>query len=537
MERRVLISIVLSMAFLVGYQLVILKLYPPIKSIQQPVIQDVTELQQKKLPVENMLISYQQPLKPEETAPLENSAISLRISSHGGTVKEVVLRDYLDPTTHQPTILTRPSALTQRLGALAGVTLNGQPLVESSYTLTRDRETVVATATLAPGLQISKRYHLERETVLVGELRLTNRTAKEVTIEPAMIVVSPLDAMADRETRNLQGLALVDNRPHSVSYAKALKAPHVLTGAQPLAGQVSQYFALIASWDQPAQQLTFQSGDAQGLHIAAQWAPQTLPPGETLTLPMRWYAGTRSYRQIAAAGTSFAHLFPQGLLGTLGEWLVTCLHFFFRLTHNYGVAILLLTLMVSLLLSPLTWLNLRLMRASTAKMQTIQPKLERLKAQYKDSPQKLNQETLALYKQHGINPLAQAGGCLPMLLQFPIFIALYRTLLNSVELRGAPFLWIRDLANPDRAFMLGSFPVNLLPLLMAGAMFLQQKLSPMQATTTTPGMPHMTTIMTLMFAVMFYSLPSGLVLYWLTNTLVMSGFYLVQRPRTVTATA
>jgi len=258
-----------------------------------------------------------------------------------------------------------------------------------------------------------------------------------------------------------------------------------------------------------------------------------LQPGQSHTITTHWYAGSRDYRQILAASHPMANLFPQGLLGTLGQGLLAVLRWLYRVTHNYGLAIIGLTLTVSLVLFPLTWLQLRMTRSTTAQMQVIQPKLERLREQYKDNPQKLNREMMELYKAHKINPFAQLGGCLPMLLQFPVFIALYNTINFSVELRGARFLWIRDLTAPDRAVVVAGLPINALPLAMMGAMFLQQKLSPMKPTSA-PGMPNMSLMMTLVFGLMFYSLPSALVLYWLTNTLIMIALYAAMMPKKAT---
>ena len=163
-------------------------------------------------------------------------------------------------------------------------------------------------------------------------------------------------------------------------------------------------------------------------------------------------------------------------------------------------------------------------------MQAIQPKVEELRKQYKDNPQKLNKEIMELYKLHKVNPL---GGCLPLLLQMPIFFALYQALMRSIHLRGAPFLWIKDLSSPDRLFVLptalpfiGS-EVNLLPVLMTIGMFIQQKAT--MATTSSANMEQqkmMMVIFPILFCFIFYHMPSGLVLYWFINSTFMLFFQL-----------
>lgn len=157
-------------------------------------------------------------------------------------------------------------------------------------------------------------------------------------------------------------------------------------------------------------------------------------------------------------------------------------------------------------------------------MQKLQPYIEELRKQHKDNPQKLNKEIMELYREHKVNPL---GGCLPLILQMPIFFALYQALMRSVALKGAKFLWIKDLSEPDKLFLL-PFPqpfdsLNILPILMMIGMFVQQKISaPATASSSTAEQQKlMLLIMPLMFGFIFYSMPAGLVLYWFINSTLM----------------
>jgi YidC/Oxa1 family membrane protein insertase len=170
---------------------------------------------------------------------------------------------------------------------------------------------------------------------------------------------------------------------------------------------------------------------------------------------------------------------------------------------NWGVAIILLTVLVKGALYPLSAASYR----SMANMRRVAPQMKRLQERYADDRQKLSQEMMALYKKENVNPL---GGCLPMLLPMPIFIALYWVLFESVELRQAPFfLWINDLSVMD--------PYFVLPLLMGGSMFIQQLLSPAVGD---PMQVRMMKLMPIMFTVLFLFFPAGLVLYWLVNNLL-----------------
>jgi len=200
-------------------------------------------------------------------------------------------------------------------------------------------------------------------------------------------------------------------------------------------------------------------------------------------------------------------------------WLLNRIYDGFR---NYGVAIVVLATWVRLALHPLNVTSMRNMRA----MQRLQPEIDRIRKKYKDDAQAMNTATMALYKEHKVNP---AGGCLPLVIQMPMFIALYNVLFNAIELRQAPFVaWMHDLSAPDQLFSIGPFPVRLLPLLMAGSGFLQQLM--------TPTAPEQRPTMYMMNAVMlffFYNLPSGLVLYWtVMNLLTALQQWLVMRQDT-----
>ena len=172
------------------------------------------------------------------------------------------------------------------------------------------------------------------------------------------------------------------------------------------------------------------------------------------------------------------------------------------MTGNWGWAIVALTILVKLAFFPLQAASYR----SMAKMRKVQPRLNAIRERYGDDRMKLNQAMMELYKTEKINPL---GGCLPILVQIPVFIALYWVLLASVEIRNAPWVgWIPDLSSPD--------PLYILPILMAGTMFLQTHLNPKPAD---PVQAKMMTFMPLIFSVMFFFFPSGLVLYWVVSNI------------------
>ena len=234
-------------------------------------------------------------------------------------------------------------------------------------------------------------------------------------------------------------------------------------------------------------------------------------PGQGQPNRFLLYIGPNEYFRIARLGLGLERLVDLGWawIRPLSKLLLQLLIWLDGVVRNYGLAILLLATLVRLLLHPLGMMSIKSMRA----MQRVQPEIDRLKDKYKNDPQAMNTAMMALYKENKINP---AGGCLPMLVQMPLFVALYSVLFNAIELRQAPFFaWMQDLSAPDLLFHVGPFPVRLMPIIMAGSGLLQQRMTP-----TAPGQSSTFYMMNVMMLVFFYNLPSGLVLYWTVMNLL-----------------
>ena len=186
---------------------------------------------------------------------------------------------------------------------------------------------------------------------------------------------------------------------------------------------------------------------------------------------------------------------------------------------NYGLVVILLSALTKFLFWPLTRSSTKSMR----EMQKLQPEIQKLREKFKKDPQRLNKEIMGLYKKHKVNPL---GGCLPLLLQMPVFIALYNVLMSSIEMRKANFVWwISDLSSADTVAVISGFSIHVLPLIMGISMFWQQKMTP-----TDPRQAAMTYFMPVLMVLFFYSLPSGLVLYWTANNfMTIAQQYIIQR--------
>jgi len=211
------------------------------------------------------------------------------------------------------------------------------------------------------------------------------------------------------------------------------------------------------------------------------------------------------------------------LISPIGNLFLDILRFFYKIVHNWGLSIILFTLLIKLVLYPLTHKQFE----SMARMQKIQPIIAQVREQYKSDPQKMNQELMRIYKKYRVNPF---GGCLPLLFQIPVFLAIWDMLQYSLELRDASFLWIRSLALPDTVGYLAGIPLNPLPAIMGVSMFIQQKL-----TSTDPQHKFTMMLMPFIFLILFWNMPSGLVLYWtLQNILsIFQQIYLTKKMKNI----
>ncbi|MEJ2057247.1 MAG: membrane protein insertase YidC, partial [Desulfofustis sp.] len=252
---------------------------------------------------------------------------------------------------------------------------------------------------------------------------------------------------------------------------------------------------------------------------------ETLDPEASKTYEYSLFYGPKKLTLLNEVGYNLGKIVNFGWFDIIAKPMLYLLNWFYSVVHNYGIAIILVTVILKAIFWPITQKGLKSMK----NMQKLQPKVVKLKEKYKNDPTRMNQEMMALYKTYKVNPL---GGCLPMVLQIPVFFSLYRVLLQAIELRHAPFmLWINDLSAPDRLYLgfdipyLGGLPV--LTLLMGASMFLQQKMTP---TTADPTQAKIMMFLPLIFTVMFVNFASGLVLYWFINNLLsILQQYLINR--------
>ncbi|MFP6901320.1 MAG: YidC/Oxa1 family insertase periplasmic-domain containing protein [Opitutales bacterium] len=256
---------------------------------------------------------------------------------------------------------------------------------------------------------------------------------------------------------------------------------------------------------------------AQGISGSFAFPFGSIPPGGSLPVEVTYYAGPKDYTRLQALGHEQKTVMQFGVFWWVSEPLNSLLNMLRGWFGGFGSAIIVMTILVKLILWPLTAKSIR----SQKKMQALQEPMQALKDRYKNNSQKLNQETMKFYKEHGVNPLA---GCWPMLIQMPIFLGLFWMLRSAAELQGASFLWVDDLSEQDNVANFGSFSLNLLPVFMVATQIIQMKLTPMNlgpaASDQQRIQAKMMRMMPFFFLLFLYFFSSALVLYWTVQNIL-----------------
>ena len=234
-----------------------------------------------------------------------------------------------------------------------------------------------------------------------------------------------------------------------------------------------------------------------------------LTPGQSLEESFEIYAGPKDLSQLRKLGRGQEAVMNFGMFGFVSEFLLWTMNKLNGVFHSYAAAIIILTIIIKTRLWPIQNRATNLLR----KMSLLTPKMTELRERYKDDPQKMNEEVMKLYREYGVNPFS---GCVPMLIQIPIFFGFYAMLGSAIELRNSSFLWVQDLSQPDTVFRIGGFPVNVLPIVMAGSMIWQMAISPKSGDAMQQRIFY---FMPVIFLVFCYNYASGLALYWTTQNL------------------
>jgi YidC/Oxa1 family membrane protein insertase len=498
---------------------------------------------------------------PEKTITLTNGDACYIFTSRGGGIKSLGLLDY--PETITPR--WKKNAATNAVSTLnAGapvpiLAILGDPnlLGEGDFSLTRLDNGVEAEKPLSDGLVLTKDFHVSSNYLVKVDVTLKNDSGKPLALAPQEWVVgtaTPMDV--DDVSFGTYGGAMWYNAqsqqlcPPSYFatntsvlgiFSRTPKTEYRMGSGNVIwAAAYNQFFVMLAmpKINDPAQQIVAYSvalsakndstsAAAMGVQTALVYPAQTLAAGQVLQRQIILYAGPKKFQTLEKIGdelqnrADLAMNFGTGFAGFwgIGSFFAKILLLLMNWLHgllpaiSYGWIIVLLTILLRAFFWPFTAASMRSMK----KMQALAPEVKALKEKYADDPQKFTQKQMELWRKNNVSPMS---GCLPMLIQMPVFLGFFTMIRSAIELRGAHFLWVSDLSKPDTLFVIPGFefPFNLLPLLMVGVMVWQAHLQPVSPGMD-PSQQKMMRYMPLIFLVFLYNYSAGMALYMTISTL------------------
>lgn len=509
-----------------GLSMLVLFAFPglmkaPAKSPARPMAAEPAETATQVQPIINKPLAATQALSDaeEQVETIETEKFILIFSNVGGTAKKIVLKNSGAEGANE--VLYEEGSPAKRLFAMD---YNIVPGLESrKFDSNRGQDFIEYRLTEPGVVEISKRFSFNKVNDYIGlGIKVKNLSAKEIPSEYIMIGAAGMNKLGETVGKPfIQAEAMVDGKAWRLKEVKGAKEKK---GSVSWVALRSQYLAMILKPQTPGVSATIATTGGKDMVSLISPSSFQISPGVLKNEDFKFYAGPLDEKRIGVLGEDATAIVDYGFFGGVSKVLLAMMKVFYRWTGNWGVAIIILTLIINIVLFPLTFKSF----VSMQQMKKVQPHVEKLKELHKDNPQRLNKEIMELYKKYNVNPL---GGCLPLLLQMPIFIALYQALMNTIDLKGGKFLWIADLSRPDAVPLPMALPIigkslNVLPLLMAVGMFFQQKMSQGAAGSLSPEQASQQKMMMVLFPIifgfMFYNMPSGLVLYWLTNTVLMT---------------
>ena len=479
-------------------------------------------------------------LLPEQTATLHAADMNLLISSRGATLTAATLPAYRarPEKGSGPVVLDFHPQPALALSGLPGMA----PDADYAMTADPDGKAVTLACRTAQGLTVERRIELRPRHLVVVSDRIGNASdlplrlgTNEITLGTIYrgdlkndeISADSMPAMAgakvERWNKALPKMFGAGGgfgcNGGGNSQALPETAMRTVEGAQEWVALKSRFFVETVSAPTNAGfRLDAVRDTSQAPLTVSRIAGSVLFPGTLLnagdSIKRRYtlYVGPKKLAYLSALDVHMDEIMEFGFFSWFCKPLVALLNWFYHLIPNYGVAIILLTLLVRVVFWPLTHKSTE----SAKRMRDIQPKIKAIQESFKDDPHKLQQETWRVYRENKVNPLSS---CLPMLVQIPIFIALYTVLRSAVDLRQAPFLWVHDLSQPENLLAgVLPIPINILPLLMAATTVVQSKLTPSMGDPMQQKM--LTWMMPLMMLFFFYSMPAALSLYWTVSTML-----------------
>ena len=458
------------------------------------------------------------PLVPARVAPAPAERDSLvtdrfraGFTNVGASVSSWVLPAYQDPRRHAPVDLIPPGGSAMHVEVGAGPFNYDFSGASFHRTGSARQGTITYVAEDSSGIRVTKSFRLSRDPHLLEvEIRVSAPPALgPIRYRMGWAEPLPLTELNARPVERT-AVAYLGAKLETIDEGRIAKeGTRRLSGNVRWAGERTKYFiATVIPDSATVTDVVFQQGPDK---LPIVWLSGTAPPGMDLVRHARIYAGPIHFDTLVQIGAGLEDLANLGWkwIVPVSALLLKALIGLYKVIPNYGIAIIIIALAAKLIFYPLTQSSLRTMKV----MHRLQPEVNAIREKHANDPAKMNTAMLNLYKEHKVNPM---GGCLPMLLQLPVFLALYQVLLHAIELRSAGFGgWIHDLSAPDVVGHLGGFPIHVLPLIMTGSTFLLQSQTPVD-----PRQQFMMYLMPVMMLYIMYNLPSGVIIYWTVNNLV-----------------
>jgi YidC/Oxa1 family membrane protein insertase len=474
--------------------------------------------------------------RPAETARLitvDTPLYRAKISEKGAGFVSFTLKDYRETVAKDSPlkeIIPQKSAFETVLVGYDGKSLAGLDSAVFSANLDIDTLSVKAGSqqiafswTSAQGVTIEKTYSFSPDSYMIG-LDVTVKNGSDRIVQDKLYVALTGSVPNDKRVYGFEGPSAFINDDLEEVDIDDIADKNTYTGNLKWIALQDRYFitSIIPAHAQEASMRLYVREDKI---IESQYLNPVsdIRPGTQQTYQYSLFFGPKSMQILGEVGHDLSKALNFGFFDILAKPCVWLMNKLYSVIPNYGIAIIILTLLIKIVLWPLGSKSYK----SMSEMKKIQPLMKEIREKHKNDKKKMNEEVMGLYRTYKINPL---GGCLPMVVQLPVFFALYRMLYQAIELRHAPFfLWIADLSAPDRLFR---FPIDHIPfmeppygipvltLIMGASMLLQQKMSPPMGD---PAQAKMMMFMPVIFTVIFINFSSGLVLYWLTNNLLSIG--------------
>lgn len=539
MDKRTVLAIVLSLIILMGYQYYIAKIQPPPQPevASQEKVTRTTEagdtdigIEAETVPVQKKSLAKREKASGEgKDIRVETSLYTAIFNTEGATLKSFTLNNYRQEVAKNSDLIElvnvedgMPYPLTVGFPE-SSIDIPHDVIYEAGSELidlteSADSETVVFSWSYAGEIRIEKIYTFyDGKYTFDLEVKVYNLSDHALRENALLTWNRYYDPEEKTDRYSHEGPVSFVKNDFDTEKINKLKDKKFLGPDVSWGGLESKYFIASMIPEQPSLTGLVISKDSRNLVSTSLEGPKIIiPPDQAGIFRYVIYIGPKDYDLLKAEGVGLENSIN---FGSWIKWLalplLTVLKFVYQYVHNYGIAIILLTTLVKIIFWPLGNMSYKSMK----EMQKLQPQMAKVREKYKDDKTKIQQETMALYKAHKVNPM---GGCLPMLIQIPVFFGLYKALLFSIELRHSPFIfWIQDLSAKD--------PYYVTPIVMGATMFLQQKMSP------TPGgnemQAKMMMWMPIVFTFLFLNFPSGLVIYWLFNNILSIGqqYYINKR--------